>query len=106
MPALTNDTLKKEFRAVAKVLAAQNSNLTNEAVAAVIVRTIFSETSPEYMEADYKEHRAAMIALIKPLITAPNNIQNTWLAETKDEAGVPIMPKVQSVKQAALSEFI
>ena len=108
MAQITNSTLKAEFTRMADVLAKQGSNLTAEAVATVIVRTMMGELGmKEELGPEYAEERKSLVALFKPLITAPNNLQNVYLADTfRDDGKTPIMPKVTSVKAAALAEFV
>lgn len=107
MAKIENTTLKAEAVRMADILAKQGSNMTAEAQATIIVRTILDETDPEYMLPEHAEHRQALVAVIKSMMTAPNNWQNVYLSDTMREDGkTPIMPKVQSVKAAALAEFV
>lgn len=107
MAKIENSTLKAEFIRMADVLAKQGSNLTAEAVATVIVRTVIGELDPQYLEDTFVAERKELVTMLKPLITAPNNLQNVYLADTMREDGkTPVMPKVTSVKAAALAEFV
>ena len=106
MAAITNSTLKAEFARTAKILLDQKRNLSAEAVAMTIVRFVLAETDPEYMEDGHKEHRKALADVIKPFFTAPNNVQNSILAETLGGDGQPLMPKVKTIKVASMEEFV
>ena len=105
MPKIENKTVLAEFERVAKICKSKGTNLTAEAVANALVRVILTETDPEYLEEVHKEHRVVLAAVIRPFITASNNIQNSILAVTIGADGQPLMAKVKAVETAKSEEF-
>ena len=120
MPELKNETLRKEFASIAKVLNERGENLSGEHVASAIVRAVLIHMgATELMTDEYKEDRADIIKAITPCITAAKNLQNSYLSKTevlvesakKDADGKPIMvkekmmPEVKGGDKASSGEF-
>lgn len=106
MPTITNTTIIKHATPICKTLRERGDNLTNEAVAAIVVKAVLEELGcVDALSADMLNDRKEVIALVKVFFTAPKNCQVSYFSETNGTDGVPLMPKPDKVVKADSVEF-
>jgi hypothetical protein len=106
MPEITNSTLKAELGRICPILRKRGDNLTAEHIATVIVRTVLGEMGCKAeMGDEFKKERAELVSIIKPLITASKNYQNSYCSKTAGADGEKLMPEVKAGAESASGEF-
>jgi hypothetical protein len=100
MPKITNSTIIKHATPICAALQKRGDNWSADAGAAVIVKTVLEEMGcVEQLGEDFKTDRAALIALVKPFLTASKNFQNSYL----EPSG--LMPKIAAADKVDNAEF-